>query len=334
MTATPMNATSLCACGRIDVHAHFMPECYVEALTQRGLGKSDGGFPFPPWSVEAALATMDRLEIATAIISVSSPSVNFLPPAERPALCRTVNIAGHQLSLSHPGRFGYFASLPLPDVDASLKEIAFVFDELGVDGIVLETNINGEYLGSPRFAPIFAELNRRAAVLFVHPTSPVCPDALMAGRPAPLLEFPFDTTRTFVDLLYRRVIQSNPAIRFIVPHAGGALSALAARIASFANVPFIEPRPVSEAEVFETLRRLYYDLALSTHPSAVSALRNIAPLDHILFGSDWPFANEANVAHALTQLQQENGLDEGQIEALTRGNAEALFPRLSARTAS
>lgn len=327
-----MPATSPCACGRIDVHAHFMPECYAEALAQRGLGKSDGGFPFPAWSAEAALATMDRLEIATAMISVSSPSVNFLPVADRPALCRAVNLAGHQLAASHPGRFGYFASLPLPDVDAALKEIAFAFDELGADGIVLETNINGEYLGSPRFAPIFAELNRRAAVLFVHPTSPVCTDALTAGRPMPLLEFPFDTTRSFVDLLYRRVIQSNPDIRFIVPHAGGALSALAARIASFANVPFIDPRPASEAEVFQCLRRLYYDLALSTHPSALAALRNIAPLDHILFGSDWPFAAEANVARALTQLLHENGLEEGQIEALTSGNAKALFPRLASQS--
>ncbi len=329
-----MPVTSPCACGRIDVHAHFMPECYTEALAQHGLGQSDGGFPFPAWSAEAAIATMDRLEIATAIISVSSPSVNFLPVAGRPALCRAVNLAGHQLAVTHAGRFGLFASLPLPDIDAALKEIAFAFDDLGADGIVLETNINGEYLGSPRFAPVFAELNRRAAVLFVHPTSPVCPDSLMAGRPAPLIEFPFDTTRCFVDLLYRRVIQANPQIRFIVPHAGGALSALAARIASFANVPFIAPRPASEAEVFEALRGLYYDLALSTHPSALTALRGIAPLDHILFGSDWPFAAEANVAHALTQLLQENGLDDGQIAALTRGNAEALFPRLASRTGS
>jgi len=137
-----------------------------------------------------------------------------------------------------------------------------------------------------------------------------------------------------VDLLYRRVIQSNPRIRFIVSHAGGALSALAARIASFANVPFIEPRPASEAEVFESLRGLYYDLALSSHPSALTALRNIAPLEHILFGSDWPFAAEPNVARALTQLLQDNGLDDGQIAALTRGNAEALFPRLAAARAA
>lgn len=329
-----MPATSPCACGRIDVHAHFLPDCYMEALAQHGLGKADGGFPFPAWSAETALATMDRLEIATAILSLSSPSVSFLPVAGRPALCRAVNLAGHQLAVAHPGRFGLFASLPLPDIDASLKEIAFAFDELGADGIMVESNINGDYLGAPSFAPVFAELNRRAAILFVHPTGPVCTDALMAGRPAPLLEFPFDTTRSFVDLMYRGVIQANPEIRFIVPHAGGTLSALAARIATFANVPFIEPRPASAAEVFEILRRLYYDLALSTHPSALAGLRNIAPLEHVLFGSDWPFAAEAGVARALTQLLQDNGLDDGQIAALTRGNAEALFPRLAAARAA
>ncbi len=215
-----------------------------------------------------------------------------------------MNDAGAELVRGHPGRFGYFATLPIPDIAASLAEMRRAFDELGADGVVLQTNTDGTYLGSPLFAPILAELNRRKATLFLHPTSPACFEALGLGRPAPLLEFPLDTTRTIVDLLYARSLQTNPDIKVIVPHGGAALPALIARIAAFANLPIIEPRPASEAEVFETLERLYYDVALSAHPVPFAALRRIAPITQILFGSDWPFTPEAGVARNIHQLGQ------------------------------
>jgi predicted TIM-barrel fold metal-dependent hydrolase len=320
-----------CVCGRIDVHAHFLPEVYTRALANAGVTTLDGGIPTPSWSQAAAVELMDRHEIATAMVSLSSPSSLFLAPPERPALIGAVNDAGAELMRSQPGRFGYFASLPLPDVEASLAEMRRAFDDLGVDGVVLMTNIDGIYLGSPRFAPILAELNRRKAVLFLHPTSPPCFDALSLGRPAPLLEFPLDTTRTIVDLLYARTLQANPDIKVIVPHGGAALPALIARIAAFANVPLIEPRPASEAEVFETLERLYYDLALSAHPVPFAALRAIAPITQILFGSDWPFTPEPGVARNIHQLAASNGLSETEGRAIARDNAERVFPRLAQR---
>jgi predicted TIM-barrel fold metal-dependent hydrolase len=318
-----------CACGRIDVHAHFLPEAYARALAGAGLTTLDGGFPIPRWSAAAALDVMDRQEIATAIVSLSSPSAHFLPPAERPALVAAVNDAGAELVRSHPGRFGYFATLPMPDIPASLAELKRAFDVLGADGVVLQTNTDGTYLGSPAFAPVLAELNRRQATLFLHPTSPACFEALGLGRPAPLLEFPLDTTRTIVDLLYARSLQINPDIKVIVPHGGAALPALVARIAAFANLPIIEPRPASEAEVFETLERLYYDVALSAHPVPFAALRRIAPITQILFGSDWPFTPEAGVARNIHQLTQANGLSEPEARAIARENAERIFPRLA-----
>ncbi|HXQ13174.1 MAG TPA: amidohydrolase family protein [Caulobacteraceae bacterium] len=318
-----------CACGRIDVHAHFLPEVYAQALDRAGLSTLDGGFPVPKWSAAAAIEMMDRQEIATAMVSLSSPSAHFLPPAERPKLVREVNDVGAELMGAHPGRFGYFATLPMPDVEASLAEIRRAFDRLGVDGVVLQTNTDGIYLGSPAFAPILAELNRRKATLFLHPTSPACFEALGLGRPAPLLEFPLDTTRTIVDLLYSRGLQTNPDIKVIVPHGGAALPALIARIAAFAGLPFIEPRPASEAEVFETLARLYYDVALSAHPVPFAALRRIAPITQILFGSDWPFTPEAGVARNLHQLTQANDLSESEARAIARDNAERVFPRLA-----
>jgi 6-methylsalicylate decarboxylase len=320
-----------CACGRIDVHAHFLPEVYARALARAGLTTLDGGIPTPRWSEVAALELMDRHEIATAMVSLSSPSALFLPPSERPALVAEVNDAGAELMRGHPGRFGYFASLPLPDAEASLAEMRRAFDELGADGVVLMTNIDGTYLGSPAFAPILAELNRRKAVLFLHPTSPACFEALSLGRPAPLLEFPLDTTRTIVDLLYTGSLRTNPDIKVIVPHGGAALPALIARIAAFAAVPFIEPRPASEAEVFEALERLYYDLALSAHPVPFAALRAIAPITQILFGSDWPFTPEVGVARNIHQLGDAGGLSEAEARAIARGNAERVFPRLAQR---
>jgi len=318
-----------CSCGRIDVHAHFLPEVYAQALTRAGLTTLDGGFPVPKWSAAAAIEVMDRQAIAIAMVSLSSPSAHFLPAAERPALVAAVNDAGAELMRGHPGRFGYFATLPMPDIAASLAEMRRAFDELGADGVVLQTNTDGIYLGSPAFAPILSELNRRKATLFLHPTSPACFEGLSLGRPAPLLEFPLDTTRTIVDLLYNRSLQSNSDIKVIVPHGGAALPALIARIAAFANLPIIEPRPASEAEVFETLERLYYDVALSAHPVPFAALRRIAPITQILFGSDWPFTPEAGVARNIHQLIQANGLSEDEARAIARENAERVFPRLA-----
>jgi predicted TIM-barrel fold metal-dependent hydrolase len=326
-----MKHNDACGCGkgRIDVHAHFLPPCYAEALAKAGMKTLDGGMPIPAWSAEAALEMMDRQGIATSVISLSSPSTHFLPDDRKGALCREVNEAGAHLVGMHPSRFGFLASLPLPDVEAALKEIAFAFDRLGVEGVVLESNVNGEYLGSPRFAPVFAELNRRKATLFLHPTSPACLEQLALGRPAPLLEFPLDTTRTVVDLLYSRTLQLNPDIKVIVPHGGAALPALVARIAAFANLPFLNPRPASEQEVYETVEKLYFDLALSTHRIPFAALRGIAPISQILFGSDWPFTPEFAVERNLSLLDEIPGLSESDIRAIARENAERLFPRLA-----
>lgn len=331
MAHATTNGTCGCGAGLIDVHAHFLPECYASALANAGMTTVDGGMPVPQWSEAAALDVMDRQGIATALISLSSPSTHFLPDAEKPKLVREVNEAGGALARAHPTRFGFFASLPMPDIAASLNELDYAFEKLGVDGVILETNINGEYLGSPRFAPVFAELNRRGATLFLHPTSPACFEQLILGRPSPLLEFPLDTTRTITDLLYNRVLQTNPDIKVIVPHGGAALTALAARIATFANVPFINPRPASEDEVWEALGKLYYDLALSAHPVPFAALRAIAPISHIMFGSDWPFTPEFGVARNVGQLKASEALSASDACAIAHENAAQVFPRLMER---
>lgn len=192
-------------------------------------------------------------------------------------LAREVNDDGATAVRDHPGRFGLFASLPLPDIDGALAEIDHVFDQLGADGVVLETNTHGVYLGDPRLEPVFAELGRRRATVFLHPTSPVCWQQSALGRPRPMVEFVVDTARTVTDLLFAGTLLRHPAIEVIVPHCGGALPVLADRINGFMGL-FMAGQDGSAPDAVAQLRRLYYDLAgpalpVSSPPCSASSNR-------------------------------------------------------------
>jgi predicted TIM-barrel fold metal-dependent hydrolase len=263
---------------------------------------------------------MDRLGIEVAIVSVSSPGVRFgagEDASDAAALARHVNEVAGELVRDHPGRFGAFASLPAPDVDASLAEMAYALDELALDGVVLLTNVNGTYLGDAALDPMLDELHHRHATVFVHPTSPPCWDCVSLGRPRPMLEFPFDTTRAVTNLVFSGAFDRYDGIRWILPHAGGTLPFLSSRIAGMSTLAGGRPDNVTEA-----LRRAWYDLAGSTSAPHLAALDLVAEPGHVLYGSDWPFTPEPMVASLL------RGLDEGRIATLT-GNARALFPRFA-----
>ncbi len=321
-----------CACGRIDVHAHYLPAPYRRALAEAGLTKLDGGIPVPEWSADAHLALMTQYGISTSLLSVSSPGLHFLDSAKAVRMAREVNEAGAALSREHPGKFGFFASLPLPDIDAALAEIAFAFDHLGADGICLETNIKGMYLGAPAFAPIFDALEQRKAVVFLHPTSPQCLEQIGMGFPAPLLEFPFDTARSAVSLIFSGALRRRPHLRVILSHGGGALPALVARIAMVAQTPLASPRPEGGAvEVLEEVRRLYFDLALSATPTTLNTLLQITSLSHILFGTDYPFAPPPAIkVNTAFYDKLMDGLTPDQRRMIDYGNAAELFPRIAA----
>jgi predicted TIM-barrel fold metal-dependent hydrolase len=315
---------------RIDVHAHYLPAPYQQALKAAGLAKADGGMPIPDWSVEAHLTAMSARGVTTSMLSVSSPGLQFLDAAGAARLAREINEIGAGLCRDHPGRFGLFATLPTGDITASIAEAGHALDALQADGIVLETNVKGQYLGDDRFAPLFTELDRRGAVVFLHPTSPACLEQIGMGFPGPLIEFPFDTTRTLVDLLFSGTLKRCPNVKVILSHGGGALPILVSRIASVAEAPFIHPRPQGGgAEVLESVRELYFDLALAASPANFQALLEITSLSHILYGSDYPFApppaigvNDARYGSLLAKLPPE------QRAMLDYRNAAALFPRL------
>lgn len=321
-----------CQCGLVDVHSHYLPPAYYQALAEAKLITLDGGFPVPQWSEALALAHMDKHNIETSIVSVSSPSVGFLKePLARQKLAREINDFAADLVKRQPRRFGALATLPLPDMAASLAELGYALDNLHLDGVVLETNVHGIYLGDPRLDPLFAELNRRKAKVLLHPTSPECFESVGLGRPAPILEFPLDTTRTVTDLIFASTLTRYPDIRMIIPHAGGALTALAHRLASFSSLPFLKQRPEGgAAEVRKVLASLYYDLAGSATEGTLQSLRQITTLSHVLFGSDFPFTPAAGITANVEGFRNLKAVSDQEHEDMARNNALTLFTRIAA----
>ena len=312
---------------RIDVHFHYLSPEYREKMID-AVGGSPAGFAAPQWSAEAALAMMDRMGIATGMLSVSSPGVHFGNDAKARLLARSVNEFAARTIGDYRGRFGGFASLPLPDVDGALEEIAYALDTLKLDGVVMLTNFNGVYLGDKRLDPVFDELNRRAAVVFIHPTSPICWQQSALGYPRPMIEFTFDSTRAVVNLIFSGTTVRCPKLRIIVPHAGGTLPFLARRIGMFGRglAGGSGSTPVSTEE---HLRQLYYDLAGSPGSNALAPLLEMTERSHILYGSDYVHTPESVVSAHLAELLSSKLLSAEDFRAIGRGNALALFPRLN-----
>ena len=316
---------------RVDVHTHFLPDYYREALVAAGQTKPDGMPKIPDWSEAEALTAMDRLGIATAMVSVSSPGVHFGDDGAARRLARRVNETAAGLARGRPDRFGFFAITPLPDVEGAIAEACYALDELGADGVVLETNHHGVYLGDAKLDGLYAELNRRRAVVFIHPTSPDCPccETLALGYPRPLMEFIFETTRSVVQMILSGATTRYPDLRVIVPHAGAALPVIASRIeAQIALVPKAEGQTLPDLRT--ELRRLHYDLAGAPLPEGLGALLQIADRQHLHYGSDWPFTPTDLCEQLVRRLDATPLLDAETLRAAMGGNARRLlFPRLA-----
>ncbi len=308
----------------LDVHAHFLPPAYQEALKSAGLRTVDGGMPVPEWSPERALAVMDQAGITGALLSVSSPHISFVDKAEAPRLARLINDYAAGLCRAHPDRFGAYALLPLPDIAASLKELDHALDELGLDGVALPTHAEGHYLGDPIFTPLLEALNGRKATVFIHPTAPACFESFGLSLPAPMIEFPFDTTRTAASLLYSGALTRFANINFILPHAGGTLPFLAPRIAGLGSTPMLGERAAPVPEALAAFTRFYYDTALSVTPQQIAALRALAPVSQIVYGTDFPFAPAERVVISEAMFAALPFTPEEQM-AVRFGNAARLF---------
>jgi 6-methylsalicylate decarboxylase len=305
---------------RIDVHQHLVPPFWSEDLERHGGDPS--GWDSPRWSPEDAISYMDSLEIATGVLSLTAPSIEGWAGKERADMARRVNEYGADLVQRRPDRFGFFATLALPDVDAALSEVGRAFDQLKVDGVVLMSNYEGVYLGHPSFEPLWRELNRRGAVVYIHPAKPQIP--VLPGIPGPITDYPFDSTRTAVDLVAAGHLTRFRSIKVILSHAGGFPPYAAARFAELLHA--VNPKRTVET-LLSDMQAFYFDTALST-PTGLPSLLAFAAPGHILFGSDYPYA-PAVVATSFTHsLDAYQGFELGQLTGIN-GAARALFPRLS-----
>ena len=304
---------------RIDTHSHVVPPDYAAWL--RGKEVAAGGLPIPSWDADTTRQVMDRHDIAAAVLSVSTPGVHLGDDAEARAMARDVNDYAAQMVADHPGRFGFFATLPLPDVDGALAELERASDTLDADGVVLLANHRGIYLGDARFDPVFDELQRRRAVVFVHP-SLVPGLEPIAGVPPFIADFLLDTTRAAVNLARTGTLERCPDVRIVLAHAGGFLPYAAHRLAFAAS---------GHADVvhgLSLLRRYYFDIALSGSPTALPSLLAFADPTRVTFGSDWPYA-PATVVAGMTAMYEAYELDAVSRARIDRDTAAELFPRLA-----
>ncbi len=308
---------------RIDVHHHLAPPGFVREITARNTGQR----PLMEWTPAKSIEAMDKAGIATSMTSISEPGVWYGDNAAARQLARACNDYGARMTTDYPGRFGLFASLPIPDIDGSLREIEYALDVLKADGICLLTSYNGKYLGDPAFAPVMDELNRRGAVVFIHPARADCCRNLMPGIGENVLELATDTARTITSLLFSGTPARCPQLRFIFSHAGGTLPALTGRILQFyaASKDFAQRLPQGP---LTELKRFYYDTANASNPWSLAPLLKLVPHTQVLLGSDFPLRNpEANVRELL-----ELDFSAGELRAIFRDNAVSLLPQLAAST--
>ncbi|HEU4747686.1 MAG TPA: amidohydrolase family protein [Gemmatimonadaceae bacterium] len=307
----------------IDVHHHILPPFYMAEAKDRVIAQGQGYLPqrVLEWMPENALAEMDRNNVVRAVVSISTPGIWFGDVQASRVLARKCNEYAAELVVTYPGRFGFFAAVPLPDTEGSLLEIAYALDVLKADGIGLMTSYGDTWPGHPGYAPVFDELNRRKAVVYFHPTGPDCCRNLIPVVPYVFTELPHDTTRAVTSLLFSGSFARFRDIRFIFSHAGGTLPMVAGRIArqSSAMKQFAEKMPNG---VDYELKRLYYEIAGSANRPAMAALMNLVPTTQIMFGSDYPWGLIGGTANGLSNL----GLSPADTRAIGYENAMALFP--------
>ena len=299
---------------KIDVHHHFLPPAHREALSQHKAGA-------PKWSVQMSLEDMDKSGIGTAVLSQVQPGTWWGDNEESRRLSREINEYGAKLVRDHPGRFGLFATITPADADGSLKEIEHAFDTLKADGIGLLTSYNGKYLGDSSFAPVYAELNRRKAVIYVHPLAPNCCGDVVPGTPPGSIEYATDTTRTIAHLVFSGTSQKYPDIRWIFSHSGGTLPFLTARFIQQQKVqkhPHLPNGPMPE------FQKLYYELAQGHTKAQLAGLFEMVKVSQVLYGTDYPYREGADVNEGIANWK----FSAADLRSIENETARKLLPHL------
>jgi predicted TIM-barrel fold metal-dependent hydrolase len=306
---------------RIDVHHHISPPTYLDAVKAMKLDNP----PMNNWSVQKSLEDMDKAGIATAITSPTTPQVGGLGKEIAARICRESNEYAKRLETDHPGRFGTFAMLPLPHIDACLTEIAYAFDTLKVDGIGCMTSYGDKWLGYQEFGPVWEELDRRKATVYTHPTTANCCVNLMPGVNPALIEFGTDTARSIFNVIFSGTAQKYKNINWIWSHGGGALTAFAERflIQAVSTPPY--KGKITRETVEHELNRYYYDTAAISNTVTIAALAQLVPVSQIVYGTDFPYRTGEDHTKGVTAHFK--GAD---LSAVDRDNALRLFPRFGA----
>ena len=308
----------------IDTHHHYLPP-KVAVEKRAALEKVAPGFEaaFFTWTPQHSIEAMDKNGIATAIVSVSTPGVWFGDVAEGRRIARECNEYAAQMVRDYPGRFGFFAAIPLPDVEGSLREIEYAVSVLKADGVGLMSSYDGKSPGEAQFAPVFDDLNRRKTVVFIHPTLPVCCTNMITDVPAAAVEFGFDTTRAALSLLASGTFSRCPDLKFIFAQGGGTLPFLANRIEFLADrFPAIKAKLPHGAHY--ELQRLYFDTGNITNPGAFPSVRSLAAISQLLFATDYP---QLQMEASIGELHNV-GLSPAELLAIQRDNPLRLFPHL------
>jgi 6-methylsalicylate decarboxylase len=327
---------------RVDFHHHLFPGGALGGSLMRTLA-ADTGWRFPTggglgqWTPETSLAFMDGLGIQTAVLSLPNDLERNLPAAQRATFARGVNTVARQAVEEHPGRFGFFAHLPTPtDIEAALDELAYALDELGADGVTL-TNVYGtgedaRSLGDEVFEPLWAELDRRGALVFLHgeqtPGRNRIPNRFL---PTPVSEVPNETYKAAADLVTTGRKRQYPNVRIILSHSGGSTPLLASRVAALSHYLGCE---LSPEEIIADFRTFYFETALSGFETNLVALENFVPAEQILFGTDFPAVTPAIAGWYTSNVDTYFAARPDLLAQVMHGNAQTLLPRLSASTAA
>ncbi len=306
---------------RIDVHQHVVPPFWVELLSRHGGDPS--GWKYPVWSPESALAFMDEQQIQTGILSLTAPGVAGWTGQAAADMARRVNEYTAGLVIRNPSRFGNFITLPLPDMEASLKELDYAYRHLNPDGVILLTNYKGIYLGDALYRPLWKALDKLGTCVFIHPAKP--PMDPIPGLPGPLVDYPADTTRTALHMVVNGVIRDFENTRIILSHAGGFLPYASHRFAEL--LPGLDPSLTKDG-LLTDMKAFYFDTALSGSHVALKSLLDFAKPCHVLYGSDYPYAPASVGASFCRDLDSYAGYENDQLERINNENGRALFKRL------
>jgi aminocarboxymuconate-semialdehyde decarboxylase len=304
---------------RIDLHSHYYPASYFESI--RSLGAPDYTFATdaagtttilfqgtrffgiqPPMTdASRRIEDMDRAGIDVQVLSVSVPNVFFAGEGTEPDIARAVNDAYAELIARHPARFKGLASIPMSRPDEALQELERALDRLKLNGVILLSHVRGRPLTDPAFRPFFEEANRRKLLVLIHPMLPTGMTAELKDYVlGPLVGFLFDSTLAVARMCFDGLLKSFPDVRFLIPHLGGAIPYLMARLdQGFHDFPQCRAKIDEPPSVY--LKKLYFD-TVSASPAAIDLVRGLVGADHIAFGTDYPHL-PGSVSGSLTMIE-------------------------------